>query len=1047
MFAKRFIDRPILSIVISVTILFVGVIGYTMLPVEQFPDIAPPTISVRASYTGANATTLQKSVVVPLEESINGVENMLYMTSSASSDGSASVTVFFRQGTDPDMAMVNVQNKIASAQGLLPAEVVNAGVNVYKSQTSAVKMVALYSPDNTFDHTFIANYLKINVEPRIARVAGVGETSVLGPSYALRIWLNPQRMAQYSLMPSDISAALAQQNIEYPAGTLGLNSQNSLQYDLVYRGRLEDNVDFENIVIKSFDSGKVLYLKDVATIELGSQDYNTLSNVNGKYGRLMIVYQTAGSNANQVTMDVEKELEEITKELPKGVEFVDVYNVKAFLDASFWNVYMTLIQAILLVVLVVYIFLQNFKATLIPTAAIIVSLIGTFAFILMMGFSLNLLTLFALVLVIGTVVDDAIVVVEATQTKFDDGETSPYLATIGAMKEVTSALITTTIVFMAVFIPVSFMGGTTGKFYTQFGLTMAVAVALSTFNALTLSPALCALIMTPHRAGEEGKKGSFSARFHDAFEKNFNKLVNSYKNNVLFFLKHKITAFALVLVACGGLYYYMSTTRTALVPSEDMGTIFVNIQTPPGYTHLETEKITRQIQEILEEIDEIATFNMVIGRNRSGVIGGNAAMINVRLKDWSLRPKKSQSVAAVMQTIYAKTAHITSASIMAMAPPMISGYGASNGFDLHIQDRSGGSIKDLEKYTQEVIRRLAAREEIGRVQTSFDTRYPQYLIDVDAEQCLRNGVSPSDVLSVVSGYVGGNYVSNTNKYSKLYRVMIQADVDERLSLMSFENMFVRNADGEMSPVGQYLKLEKIYASQNLTRFNLFSSISISGMPADGYSSGQAIQAVREVTAEVLPVGYGYEFGGLAREEANSSTSATLLVFIICIVFVYLILCGLYESFFVPLAVILSVPFGLAGSYLFINMWGLASDIYTQTGIIMLIGLLAKTAILLTEFASERRRMGMSITQASITAAKVRLRPILMTSFTLIFGMLPLVFASGVGANGNISLGVGVVGGMFVGTIALIFIVPALFVIFQNIEEKVMPTRILPEVEE
>ncbi len=1047
MFAKRFIDRPILSAVISITILFVGVIGYYMLPVEQYPDIAPPTISVRASYTGANAATLQKSVVVPLEEAINGVENMLYMSSSASSTGSASVSVFFRQGTDPDMAMVNVQNRIASAQGLLPAEVVTSGVNVYKSQTSSLKMLALYSPDGTFDHLFISNYLKINVEPRLARVAGVGETSVLGPSYALRVWLDPVKMAQYELMPSDISTALSEQNIEYPTGTLAANSTNAFQFDLAYKGRLEDNVDFENIVLKSLSNGEVLRLKDVATIELGGQDYTVISNVNGCDGRLLIVYQTAGSNAMEVTEDVDKELDDIIANLPKGLKLIDIYNIKEFLDASFRNVYLTLLQAILLVVLVVYIFLQNFRATLIPTAAIIVSLVGTFAFILMMGFSLNLLTLFALVLVIGTVVDDAIVVVEATQTKFDDGEKSPYLATIGAMKEVTSALITTTIVFMAVFIPVSFMGGTTGKFYTQFGLTMAVAVALSTFNALTLSPALCALILTPHREGGEGEKGSFSARFHEAFDRNFNRMVDSYKNNVLFFLKHKVTAFTLVVLACGGLYYFMNTTKTALVPNEDMGAVFLNVQTAPGYSYLETEKVALEIEKAILQIDEVYSYNMVIGRNRSGVQGGNAAMYNLRLKDWSERPDKSQSVDAVIQKLYALTSHITSASIMAMAPPMISGYGSSNGFSLNVQDRSGGDIETLEKYTTNFIQKLSEREEIGRVQTSFDTRYPQYSVEVDAALCKRNGVSPLDVLKTISGYIGGNYVSNINKFSKLYRVIVQAPIESRLDVASMENMFVRSSDGQMSPVSQYVTLERVYGAQTLTRFNMFSSISISGMPADGYSSGQAIEAVHEVAAEVLPVGYGYEFSGLSREEADSSTSATLLVFVICVVFVYLILCGLYESFFVPLAVILSVPFGLVGSYLFINLMDLSSDIYTQTGIIMLIGLLAKTAILLTEYASERRRQGLSITQAAIIAAKVRLRPILMTSLTLIFGMLPLVFASGVGANGNISLGVGVVGGMFVGTIALIFIVPALFVIFQNIEEKLMPKRVLPEVKE
>ncbi|MFR9620756.1 MAG: efflux RND transporter permease subunit [Rikenellaceae bacterium] len=1042
MFAKRFIDRPILSIVISVALLFIGVIGYTMLPVEQFPEIAPPTVVVSTSYTGANASTVQKSVIMPLEEAINGVENMLYMTSSASS-GSARIVVYFRQGTDPDMAMVNVQNRIATAQGQLPAEVTKSGVNVNKSKTSTLKMISMWSPNNEFDDIFIANYMKINIEPRLARVKGVGEVDVMGPAYALRIWLDPYKMAQYSLMPSDITSILDEQNLESPTGTLGANSTNAFQIDLSYRGRLESDEEFENLVVKSLSNGEVLLLKDVAEIELGAQSYDIFGNVNGRYGRTSAIAQTSNSNANEVTIALDKELEEIKKEIPAGLEIVDVMNTKDFLDASFRNVFITLIEAILLVILVVYIFLQNFKSTLIPSAAIIVSLVATFAFIYMMGFSLNLLTLFALVLVIGTVVDDAIVVVEAVQNKFDSGERSPYLATIGAMKEVSSALVTTTVVFMAVFIPVCFIEGTTGLFYTQFGLTMAVAVAISTFNALTLSPALCALIMTPHREVDEGERASFSTRFHHAFDANFNKLVNSYKKNVLFFLQHKVLAFSLMLLSCGALFYFMSNTKTALVPNEDMGNIFVNVQTAPGYTHHETAKIVSEIEKRLNTIEEIGVYSMIIGRNRTGASGGNASMFIIRLKDWSERKGKDQDVASVVKRIYALTSDLTSASIMAMSPPMITGYGASNGFEVNIQDRKGGKIEDLEMYATEFISRLGEREEISRVQTSFATNFPQYAIEVDAALCKRNGVSPSDVLSTISGYVGGNYVSNTNKYSKLYRVMIQSSIDNRLDYEVLDNMYVRNSDGNMSPVSHYVKVEKAYSAQNLARFNLFPSITANGVPADGYSSGQAIQAVREVAADVLPLGYGYEFGGLSREESNSTLESTVMIFIICVVFIYLILCALYESIFIPLSVILSVPFGLAGSYLFTNLFGLTSDIYMQTGIIMLIGLLSKTAILLTEYASERRRQGMSITQSAIMAAKVRLRPILMTSLTLVFGMLPLMFATGVGANGNISLGVGVVGGMLVGTASLIFIVPALFVIFQYIEEQVIPKRVLP----
>ncbi|MFR9523062.1 MAG: efflux RND transporter permease subunit [Rikenellaceae bacterium] len=1047
MFVKRFIDRPILSMVISVTILLVGIIGYTMLPVEQFPEIAPPTISVSASYTGASASTVQKSVIVPLEEAINGVENMLYMTSSASSSGSASITVYFRQGTDGDMAMVNVQNRVASAESQLPSEVTKSGVMVRRRQSSTLKMVSLYSPDNSYDDVFIANYMKINIEPRVARVKGVGEMNVMGPDYALRIWLDPQKMAQYNLMPSDISAMLAEQNIESSTGTLGLNSYDAFQVDLSYKGRLEDEVDYENLVVQSLADGQILRLKDVARIELDAKDYNYVGNINGRNGRMSMIAQMSGSNANEITIEVDKVLDEIRAELPRGLELIDVMNTKDFLDASFRNVFWTLLEAILLVILVVYIFLQNFRSTFIPSAAIIVSLIGTFAFIYAMGFSLNLLTLFALVLVIGTVVDDAIVVVEAVQSKFDSGEKSPYLATIGAMKDVTSALITTTIVFMAVFIPVCFMGGTTGTFYTQFGLTMAVAVAISTVNAMTLSPALCALIMSPHKDEVTGKKLSFSTRFHHAFDDNFNKLVSKYQKNVLFFLKHKVLASSLILVAIAGLIYMMNTTKTALVPTEDMGSIFVNVQTAPGYTHQETMKVVREIESRINTIDEVYVYSMLVGQNRMGTSGGNAAMFVIRLKNWDERKGKGQDVNSVVDRIYAKTADITSASIMAMAPPMITGYGTSNGFEVHVQDRKGGKIEELEEYTKQFIETLSKREEIARVQTSFNTQYPQYIVEVDAALCMRNGVSPTDVLSTISGYVGGSYASNLNKYSKLYRVMMQAPAEDRLNMASLDNMYVRNSNGDMSPVSQYIKAEKSYGAQNLSRFNLFPSISFNGMPATGYSSGQAINAVREVASEVLPIGYGYEFGSLSREEASSTADSTIIVFAICIIFVYLILCALYESLFIPLAVILSIPFGLAGSYLFANLFGVTSDIYLQTGLIMLIGLLAKTAILLTEYASERRRQGMSIAQAAVAAAKTRLRPILMTSLTLIFGMLPLMFASGVGANGNISLGVGVVGGMLIGTIALVFIVPALFVIFQNLQEQIMPERVLPEVEE
>ncbi|MFI3306006.1 MAG: efflux RND transporter permease subunit [Rikenellaceae bacterium] len=1044
---KRFIDRPILAGVISVVIVFMGFIGLAMLPIEQFPEIAPPTIAVSASYTGASAETAQRSVAVPLEEAINGVENMLYMTSTTTSIGSVSINVFFRQGTDPDMATVNVQNRVSEAEGLLPAEVTKSGVRVSKRQSSNLKILAIHCPDNRYDDVFISNYAKINIEPRLARVTGVGEVAVRGPEYAMRIWLDPQKMAQYSLMPSDISALLGEQNVEYPTGTLGTHSENAMQYDLLYKGRLTDESEFEDIVIKSLANGEILRLKDVATVELGAKDYIIYGGVNGHLGRTIMISQTAGSNANEVILGIDAEVEKIRADLPPGLEIMDLMDVKQFLDASIKNVFWTLLQAIALVILVVYIFLQNFRSTLIPSISIIVALIGTFAFLYFFGFSINLLTLFALVLVIGTVVDDAIVVVEAVQSKFDGGEKSPYRASVVAMKEISSALITTTVVFMAVFIPVCFMGGTTGTFYTQFGVTMAVAVALSTLNALTLSPALCALIMRPHRDLEAGEKLNFSSRFHFAFDAAFNDLVQKYRDQVFFFLKYKNFSFMLVLAACGGLMFFINTTKTALVPSEDVGTIFINIQSPIGYSYNETNKLAKRVEERIVDIEEIQAYSSVVGVSMLGGTGATSAMFIVRLKDWDDRPDDDQYVTAIVNEIYARTSDIAAARIMVIAPPMISGFGNNNGFNVNIQDQKGGTIEDLGLYTDAFIAALSERVEIERAQTSFDIRYPQYLIDVDAAICERNGVSPNDVLSTISGYVGGSYASNLNKFSKLYRVMIQASPNDRLDARSMENMYVRNSDGEMSPVTQYINIERIYGSQNLSRFNLFPAISVNGTPADGYSSGQAIEAIREVAEEVLPVGYGYEFGGLTREEESSSGNTSAIIFAICIIFVYLILCALYESIFIPLAVILSVPFGLLGSFLFANVFNLSNDIYMQTGLIMLIGLLAKTAILLTEYASECRRQGMSISQSALTAAKVRLRPILMTSLTFVFGMLPLVFASGVGANGNISLGVGVVGGMLIGTVALIFIVPALFVIFQTIEESVIPKREIPDMNE
>ena len=1042
---KTFIDRPILSCVISVLILLVGIISLVNLPMEQYPDIAPPTISVSASYTGANAETVQKSVVVPLEEAINGVENMLYMTSTSTNTGSGSIIVYFNQGTDPDMATVNVKNRVAEAEGLLPAEVTKVGVTVQKRQNSMLKILALYSPDDSYDRNFINNYFSINIEPRLSRIKGVGNVMIMGDEYAMRIWMNPAKMAQYKLVPDDVINILADQNVEAATGTLGEDSENTFQYTLKYRGRYQTPEEFENLVVKSLSSGEVLRLKDIAEVELGAQSYGYTSAVGKHPGSTCMISQTSGSNANEIIKEIDQLTAEIAKELPKGLVLEDLMSTKDFLDASIHEVVKTLIEAILLVILVVYVFLQSVRSTIIPSISIIVSLVGTFTFIYLMGFSLNLITLFALVLVIGTVVDDAIVVVEAVQAKFDEGYRSPYKATTTAMDGISAAIVTTSLVFMAVFIPTSFMGGTSGTFYTQFGLTMAVAVGISAVNALTLSPALCTLLMTPHIDTSNGQKLSFSSRFHKAFETSFNRILFKYKGGVKFFFKRKWMAWSGLAIAVVLLVFFMNTTKTGLIPDEDMGTIFVNVTTPPGSSLAQTKKTMDKIAESIEDIPQLKQFSNVTGYSMLGGQAPSGGMLIIKLKNWKERPEKSDEISAVINQIYARTSHIKSGKIYAFAQPTIMGYGMGSGFELYVQDRAGGDIATLQEHANKFIAGLNQRPEISMAYTSFDTKFPQYMVEVDAVKCQRANVSASDVLSVLSGFIGGNYSSNFNRFSKLYRVMVQAKADYRLDKDALNNMFVRTGDGEMAPVGQFITLTKVYGAETLNRFNLYSSIAVNGMPADGYSTGDAINAIAEVAKQTLPVGYGYEFAGMTREEAE--TNNTVIVFAICIIFVYLILCALYESLFIPLAVMLSVPFGLMGSFLFAKLFGLENNIYMQVGLIMLIGLLAKTAILLTEYASTRHKQGMSIAAAAMSAAGVRLRPILMTVLTMVFGMLPLVFASGAGANGNISLGLGVVGGITIGTLALLFVVPVFFIVFQTIQERVMPNHKQSESEQ
>ena len=1039
---RHFIERPVLASVISIVIVIAGLIGLATLPVEQYPDIAPPTVMVRASYPGASAETIQNAVVVPLEEAINGVENMTYMTSSAAA-GSASISIYFRQGTDPDMAAVNVQNKVSTATGQLPSEVTQIGVTTMKRQTSMVKIFSLYSPDDSYDETFLANYLKINIEPRILRIPGVGEAFTLGADYSMRVWLKPDIMAQYSLIPSDVTAAMAEQNIEAATGTLGENSDNTFQYTMKYRGRMQTPEEFGQIVIRSNDDGTVLRLKDIADIELGRESYAFKGYTNGHPGVSAMVFQTAGTNATQVVNEVNALLDEIEQELPKGVAIAHLQSVNDFLYASMKEVVKTLLEAILLVVLVVYVFLQDIRSTLVPTVSIIVALVGTFAFLSVAGFSINLLTLFALVLAIGTVVDDAIIVVEAVQARFDAGYKSSYMATIDAMSGITSAIVTSTLVFMAVFIPVAMMGGTSGIFYTQFGITMAVAVGLSAVNALTLSPALCAILLKPYLDENGEMRDNFAARFRKAFNAGFGAMVNKYKHGVMLFIKHKWLMWSTLVLALAALVVLMNTTKTGLVPDEDQGTIMVNVTAAPGSSLSETHKVMEQISERIQGIPQIHDFMQTAGYGMIAGQGSSYGMCIVKLKKWDERPDKEDAVNAVINQIYARTADIKDAQIFAVAPPMISGYGTSTGFSMNLQDKTGGDLTDFYNVYLKFIAALNQRPEIERAYSTFNINFPQYMVDIDAAKAKREGVSPTSILSTLSGYYGGQYVSNINRFSKMYYVTIQADPKYRLDTESLNNVFVRTDSGKMVPLGQFVKLTRVYGSEVLNRFNMYNSIAVNGTAASGYSSGDAIKAIQEVAAEVLPRGYGYEFDGITREEAQTGSN-TIIIFGICILLIYLILSALYESFLLPFAVILAVPCGLMGSFLLAKIMGLENNIYLQTGIIMLIGLLSKTAILITEYASDRRRAGMSLTQAAVSAAKARLRPILMTVLTCVFGMIPLVLSHGVGANGNSTLGSGVVGGMIVGTLALLFLVPTLFIVFETLQEKVKPLELDPD---
>ena len=1039
---RTFIERPVLSAVISITIVVVGIIGLFSLPVEQYPDIAPPTIMVSTTYYGASAETLQKSVIAPLEEAINGVEDMTYMTSSATNSGSVSITVYFKQGTDPDMAAVNVQNRVSRATGQLPAEVTQVGVTTSKRQTSILQMFSLYSPDDSYDENFLSNYISINLKPQILRISGVGDLMIMGGEYSMRVWMKPDVMAQYKLIPSDITGVLAEQNIESATGSFGENSDETYQYTMKYTGRLITPEEFGEIVIRSTDNGEVLKLKDVADIQLGQDSYAYHGGMDGHPGVSCMVFQTAGSNATEVNQNIDKLLEEASKDLPKGVELTQMMSSNDFLFASIHEVVKTLIEAIILVILVVYVFLQDFRSTLIPLVGIVVSLVGTFAFMAIAGFSINLLTLFALVLVIGTVVDDAIIVVEAVQARFDVGYRSSYMASIDAMKGISNAVITSSLVFMAVFIPVSFMGGTSGTFYTQFGLTMAVAVGISAINALTLSPALCALLLKPYINEDGTQNNNFAARFRKAFNSAFDVMVDKYKTIVLFFIKRRWLTWSLLACSVVLLVLLMNNTKTSLVPDEDQGVIFVNVSTAAGSSLTTTDEVMERVEKSLMEIPQLKHVQKVAGYGLLAGQGSSFGMLILKLKPWDERPGDEDNVQSVIGQVYARTADIKDASVFAISPGMIPGYGMGNALELHMQDKMGGDMNEFFTTTQQYLGALNQRPEISMAYSTFDVRYPQWTVEVDAAKCKRAGITPDAVLSTLSGYYGGQYVSNFNRFSKVYRVMIQADPVFRLDETSLDNAFVRMSNGEMAPLSQFVTLTRSYGAESLSRFNMYNSIAVNAMPADGYSTGDAIKAVQETAEQSLPKGYGYDYGGITREE-NQQSGTTIIIFGICFLMIYLILSALYESFIIPFAVLLSVPCGLMGSFLFAWMFGLENNIYLQTGLIMLIGLLAKTAILLTEYAAERRKAGMGLIASAVSAAKARLRPILMTALTMIFGLFPLMMSSGVGANGNRSLGTGVVGGMTIGTLGLLFIVPTLFIAFQWLQERLRPVQSRP----
>jgi HAE1 family hydrophobic/amphiphilic exporter-1 len=1036
---KKFIDNPVLSTVISVIIVIMGLLGLYSLPISQYPDIAPPAVEVSTSYQGASADVVMKSVIVPLEEEINGVEHMTYMTSKASNDGSASITINFKQGTDPDMAAINVQNRITKATSLLPAEVIKVGITTSKRLNSEVFSFLLYSEDGKYDQKFLDNYLKINVMPQIKRVEGVGNAAVYGGmDYSMRIWLKPDAMAAYGLIPSDITEALAEQNIEAAPGKVGENSGQPFQYTLKYTGRLERPAQFENIILKSVGNGQVLKLKDIAQVDMGSFTYSSTIIAQGHESPYVAINQTSGSNANEIIKKCIKILDDASLTFPKGVKYSVFANANEFLDASISKLIVTIIEAFILVFIVVFIFLQDFRSTLIPAIAVPVAIIGTFFFLKLFGFTINLLTLFALVLAIGIVVDDAIVVVEAVHAKLDQGAKSAKKATMHAMSEISGAIISITLIMAAVFVPVTFVTGSVGVFYKQFGLTLAVAIIISAVNALTLSPALCALLLKPHDENHQQKTG-FLQRFYAGFNASFSTMTNRYKKSVVFLIGKKWIAFGIIIAFSLLFWFLVKTTPTGFVPNEDSGSIYGNVILPPATSLERTEFIANKIDSIARSIPEIELSSRLAGMDLISGAGSSYAAIFIRLKPWKERTKKGQDIKSIVNQLFAKTAEIKGASIIFFAAPTLQGFGNNDGFEFQLQDKTGGSYKAFDAVIGKFMTTLNQRPEIMYAATSYNTSFPQYEVNVNVAKCKEAGVPVNRVLGTLQGYLGGIYASDFNRFGKQYRVMIQAEAEQRTNKEAINRIYVRNDKGAMAPISEFITLKKVYGPEFLNRFNLFTAGAVNGAPKPGYSSGDAIKAIQEVAAQTLPQGYTYEFSGLTLEELSSG-SQTLLIFMLSLLFIYFLLSAQYKSYILPFSVLLSLPIGLAGAFLFARLFGLDNNIFLQISLIMLIGLLAKNAILIVEFALMHRLSGMSLIQSAISGATARLRPILMTSFAFIFGLLPLMVATGAGALSNRSIGTAAVGGMLIGTVFGVFVIPALFVVFQSLQEKISGVR-------